>query len=139
MMFFLLFLFVVNTKIIADQTYNKHVAIGTAESVQSTKHGALFKTREGNLQVTVYSPTIIKVQFTKSGRVPDTLSYAQKPGLIPSTAFTAQDTPLAYRIETDSMAMIISKIQYEFDSYPSLVFYSMKMNPHLVPAGLAKK
>ena len=109
MMFFLLFLFVVNTKIIADQTYNKHVAIGTAESVQSTKHGALFKTREGNLQVTVYSPTIIKVQFTKSGRVPDTLSYAQKPGLIPSTAFTAQDTPLAYRIETDSMAMIISK------------------------------
>ncbi|MEY3314241.1 MAG: hypothetical protein RLZZ578_1761, partial [Bacteroidota bacterium] len=109
MMFFLLFLFVINTKIIADQTYNKHVAIGTAESVQPTKHGVLFKSKEGTLQVTVYSPSIIKVQIAKSGRIPDTLSYAQKQGLVPSSAFSAQDTPLAYRIETDSMAMIISK------------------------------
>jgi alpha-glucosidase len=109
MMFFLLFLFVINTKIIADQTYNKHVAIGTAESVQPTKHGVLFKSKEGTLQVTVYSPSIIKVHIAKSGRIPDTLSYAQKQGLVPSSAFSAQDTPLAYRIETDSMAMIISK------------------------------
>ncbi|MFN4902441.1 MAG: TIM-barrel domain-containing protein, partial [Ignavibacteria bacterium] len=109
MMFFLLFLFVINTKIIADQTYNKHVAIGTAESVQPTKHGVLFKSKEGTLQVTVYSPSIIKVHITKAGRIPDTLSYAQRQGLVPSSAFSAQDTPLAYRIETDSMAMIISK------------------------------
>lgn len=65
MMFFLLFLFVMNTKIIADQTYNKHVAIGIAESVQATKHGVLFKSKEGTLQVTVYSPSIIKVHITK--------------------------------------------------------------------------
>lgn len=85
--------------------------------MQSTKHGAFFKSKEGTLQVTVYSPSIIKVHITKTGRIPDTLSYAQKPGLMPTTAFSAQDTPTAYRIETDSMTMIISKIRYVFDSF----------------------
>ncbi|MGA1413827.1 MAG: DUF4968 domain-containing protein, partial [Candidatus Kapaibacteriota bacterium] len=108
MMTFLLLMLCITT-LHAGEIYNTYTPMGKANSVQPTKHGVMIESNEATLQATVYSPSIIKVQFTKKGRLADTLSYAAQPGFNPSTAFSAKDAPDAYRIETDSLVMIITK------------------------------
>ena len=93
----------------AGDIYQKNQSMGKAESIKPFDHGVEIKTAEGTLIATVFSPTIIKMHFTKKSRESDTLSYAKRHDLQPSKAFKANESSDAYRIETDSLILSISK------------------------------
>ena len=109
MLYRLLLLFCSCSIVMANDVYQKNQSMGKAETIKALDHGVEIKTAEGTLIATVYSPTIIKVHFTKKNRLSDTLSYAKRPEFLPSKAFKATESSDAYRMETDSLILSISK------------------------------
>lgn len=109
MMTYMFFFFFFASTMLAGELNNTYTSMGKVIAIQPTKVGVSIESNEGTLQTVVYSPTIIKVQYTKKGRIVDTLSYAIQSGFSPSASFSAKDAPEAYRIETDSLVMIINK------------------------------
>ncbi|MFM8457132.1 MAG: hypothetical protein ACKOAK_10225, partial [Ignavibacteria bacterium] len=97
MLYRLLLLFCSYSIVMANDVYQKNQSMGKAETIKALDHGVEIKTAEGTLIATVFSPTIIKMHFTKKSRESDTLSYAKRHDLQPSKAFKANESSDAYR------------------------------------------
>ncbi|MFM7775015.1 MAG: hypothetical protein ACKO9V_09325, partial [Candidatus Kapaibacterium sp.] len=58
-----------------NSQHKRGTALADVSSVKKTEYGMIFTTAAGTMELTVYSPTVIRVHCTKAGQRADKQSY----------------------------------------------------------------
>jgi alpha-glucosidase len=86
--------------------HKRGTALADLTNASKTSHGVVFTTSSGTMELTVYTPTVIRVHCTKAGQKADKQSYAviQEPAKV---SFTLAEETGRWIVTTDSVRCVV--------------------------------
>jgi alpha-glucosidase len=92
-----------------SQNNNKSISMGDMMSFTKTQHGIELLSAQGNVKITVYTPTIMRIRYVKNGAKTDDLSYSIIKEPNAASSFTFSESNDFLELKTDSVICEIKK------------------------------
>ena len=92
-----------------SQNNNKSISMGDMLSFTKTQHGIELSSAQGNVTITVYTPTMMRIRYVKNGAKTDDLSYSIIKEPNAASSFTFSESNDFLELKTDSVICEIKK------------------------------